>query len=153
MSWDYHSHSHFPLEMKEAFSEYPWCQTLVSWCHGWRHHFSELALPGQWAWRCIIHVHTGIHAGCGAWDKACWESGLITVIYPACGAEHLEVQRVSGELALYLGQWVAGGHARHERWAHQTLLGCFGLWRREAATEGEDLTQQFDWLWHKQNPV
>lgn len=35
--------------------------------------------------------------------------------HPAGGVEHLEVQRVSGELALDLGQRVAGSHAGDKR--------------------------------------
>lgn len=42
--------------------------------------------------------------------------------HPACGLKHFEVQRVSGQLALYFSKGVAGGHASHKLGLDKILL-------------------------------
>lgn len=68
-----------------------------------QHSSQEEVVPARETQRCIIHEAS----------------------YPACSAEHLEVQRVSGELALDLGQRVAGGHAGDKPGGRRPFLSDF----------------------------
>lgn len=48
--------------------------------------------------------------------------GKVSVTHPACGLEHLQVQRVSGQLAIDIGKRVAGGHAGYKLGLNQSVL-------------------------------
>ena len=53
--------------------------------------------------------------------------------HPSGDAEHLEVQGVSGQLSVDVGQRVAGRHAHHEGREHQALLRRVELGRGKPA--------------------
>lgn len=82
-------------------------------------------------------------------DPALHNSWASAASYPARSAEHLEVQRVSGELTLDPGQRVAGGHAGDKPGGRRPFLSDIWLWRREATAETSlvcDWKYWFQWL-------
>jgi len=58
--------------------------------------------------------------------------------YPSRGGEHLQVQRVSGQFPVDVGQGVAGRHAHHEGREDQTLLRRVELGRAKSVTAGDE---------------